>query len=80
MRRGRHGAARPPLGVLIHRERFDFSLYALQAVIAVVIMAVAGPASLVFWLCVLLLLAGIILFFRRVDRLSREELAGEELL
>ncbi|TDQ54734.1 hypothetical protein [Actinorugispora endophytica] len=80
MRSGRHGAARPPIGVLIHRDRVDFSLYALQAVIAVVVMIVTGPTSPAFWLGFLLLIAGAVLCFRRIERLSREELAGEELL
>ncbi|MEY9213715.1 hypothetical protein NI17_023325 [Thermobifida halotolerans] len=77
---GRHGAARPPIGVLIHRDRVDFSIYGLQAVVALVIMIATGPGSLAFWLCFLLLFAGVVLFFRRIDRLAREELAGEDLL
>ncbi|GLU46769.1 hypothetical protein [Nocardiopsis ansamitocini] len=80
MRSGRHGAARPPIGVLIHRDRFDFSLYALQALIAVVVMTLTGPANLAFWLSTLVIIAGIVLSFRRIERLSREEVAGEELL
>ncbi|AAZ54554.1 hypothetical protein JCM3263A_05100 [Thermobifida fusca] len=77
---GRHGAARPPIGVLIHRDRVDFSIYGLQAAVTLVIMVLTGPASPVFWLCFLLLFGGVVLFFRRIDRLAREELAESDLL
>lgn len=77
---GRHGAARPPIGVLIHQDRVDFSIYGAQAVVAVAVMAVTGPSSPAFWLATLLLITVPVLFFRRIERLARAELAGDEFL
>ncbi|GAA3722473.1 hypothetical protein HDA32_000851 [Spinactinospora alkalitolerans] len=80
MRSGRHGAARPPIGVLVHQDRVDFSLFALQAVIAIAVMVFTGPTEPAFWISLPVIIASIVLSVRRIDRLSRQELAGEELL
>lgn len=80
MRSGRHGAARPPIGVLVQRDRADFLLHGLQVLLALGVMAVAGPLSPVFWLALVGIFATVVLAVRRIDRLSRDELRGEELL
>ncbi|GAA3741114.1 hypothetical protein [Salinactinospora qingdaonensis] len=80
MRSGRHGAARPPIAVLIQQDRLDFILLVFQILVAAAVMVVTGPLSLPFWLAFLLLIASIVLAVRRIDRLSRQEVAGDELL
>ncbi|MBB6173270.1 hypothetical protein HNR23_003330 [Nocardiopsis mwathae] len=80
MRSGRHGAARPPLGVLIHRDRVDFSLFALIIVVALAVMVLAGWTSITFWLGLLPIFATLALMVRRLDRLARDEVARDEEL
>ncbi|QVQ54030.1 hypothetical protein J4H86_10185 [Spiractinospora alimapuensis] len=77
---GRHGAARPPVGVLVRLERTDFLLLGLQILAAVVVMVVSGPLSIAFWVAIAVAVASVTLAVRRIDRLSRDELRGEELL
>lgn len=77
---GRHGAARPPIGVLIQRERPDFLLYGLQFLLSIGVMVLSGPASIPFWLAFVVIVAIVVLIVRRMDRLSRDELRGEDLL
>ncbi|MDA8369600.1 MAG: hypothetical protein M0026_06985 [Nocardiopsaceae bacterium] len=79
---GRHGAARPPIGVLIQQDRVDFSLFASIIMVAVAVMALIGIGwvGAAFWVALLPVFAGIALIVRRINRLSREELRGEELL
>ncbi|GAB3487596.1 hypothetical protein [Nocardiopsis coralliicola] len=80
MRSGRHGAARPPIGVLVRQDRVDFALYAMIAVVALAVMAFSGPMSAPFWLSLLPIVGAVVLSVRRIDRLSRDELRDEELL
>ncbi|WP_026120226.1 hypothetical protein [Nocardiopsis potens] len=80
MRSGRHGAARPPIGVLVRQDRTDFMLFALIVVVALAVMAVSGWTSPAFWLSLLPIGATLVLMIRRIDRLSRDELRDEELL
>ncbi|ASU82700.1 hypothetical protein CDO52_07790 [Nocardiopsis gilva YIM 90087] len=80
MRSGRHGAARPPIGVLIHRDRVDFSLFALIIVIALAVMVLTGWTSIAFWLGLVPIFATLALIVRRIDRLARDEVRDEELL
>ncbi|WP_116244039.1 hypothetical protein [Nocardiopsis sp. FIRDI 009] len=80
MRSGRHGAARPPVGVLIQQERLDFALFALIIVVALVSMVFSGPGSVVFWLAFVPIIASGVLAFRRIEHLSRMELRDSELL
>ncbi|PRY01983.1 hypothetical protein [Allonocardiopsis opalescens] len=71
--RGRHGAARPPLGVLISQEPADFVLLALQFALAVTIMVFAGYASVLFWLALLGSVLVLVMLVRRIGHLSRAE-------
>ncbi|MDS1269750.1 hypothetical protein RIF23_05520 [Lipingzhangella sp. LS1_29] len=81
MRSGRHGAARPPLGVLIRRDRIDVLLHSLLIVLSVIILVFAGGlGSVVFWAALLIPVVSATLLVRRMDRLSRDELRGGELL
>ncbi|CAM3883982.1 hypothetical protein GCM10009799_47970 [Nocardiopsis rhodophaea] len=80
MRSGRHGAARPPIGVLIHRDRVDFSLFALIIVVALAVMVLTGWSTIVFWLGFVPIFATLALIVRRIDRLARDEVRDEELL
>ncbi|WP_017541780.1 MULTISPECIES: hypothetical protein [Nocardiopsis] len=80
MRSGRHGAVRPPVGVLIQQDRTDFVLLAVILLVSVAVMAVTGWSSPAFWISVLSLMATVVLVIRRIDRLSRDELRAEELL
>ncbi|OLT27652.1 hypothetical protein BJF83_18045 [Nocardiopsis sp. CNR-923] len=80
MRSGRHGAARPPVGVLIQQDRVDFALFALIIVVALVSMVLTGPGSAVFWLAFVPIIATGVLAFRRMEHLSRLELRDSELL
>jgi 1,4-dihydroxy-2-naphthoate octaprenyltransferase len=79
---GRHGAARPPIGVLIQQDRVDFSLFASIIVIALAVMVLIGfgLASAAFWLAFLPIIVASALIVRRIGRLSRDELRDEELL
>ncbi|MDA0562991.1 hypothetical protein LG943_01370 [Streptomonospora sp. S1-112] len=79
---GRHGAARPPIGVLIQQDRVDFSLFASIIVIALAVMVFIGIdlASVAFWIAMILVGVSVALIVRRLNRLSREELADDELL
>ncbi|MBV2362747.1 hypothetical protein ACFPZ0_18475 [Streptomonospora nanhaiensis] len=79
---GRHGAARPPIGVLIQQDRVDFSLFASIIVIALAVMVLIGIdlASVAFWVAMILVLVSVALIVRRLNRLSREELGDDELL
>ncbi|QBI52606.1 hypothetical protein [Streptomonospora litoralis] len=79
---GRHGAARPPIGVLIQQDRVDFSLYTSIIVIALAVMVLIGMgwASIAFWVAVIPVVVGGVLFVRRINRLSREELGDDERL
>jgi membrane associated rhomboid family serine protease len=77
---GRHGAARPPIGVLIRLDRADFLLLGLQIVLAIAVMALVGPMSIAFWLAIVAVVVSIVLAIRRIDRLSRAELRGDDLL
>lgn len=80
MRSGRHGAARPPVGVLIQQDRIDFALFVLIFVIALVSMVFSGPGSIVFWLGLLTIAASVVLTFRRMEQLSKTELGNSEFL
>lgn len=80
MRSGRHGAARPPVGVLIQQDRIDFALFLLIGVIALVSMVFSGPTSIVFWLGLLTIAASGVLAFRRIEQLSKLELRDSEFL
>lgn len=80
MRSGRHGAARPPVGVLIQQDRIDFALFLLIGVVALVSMVFSGPASIVFWLGLLTIVASGVLAFRRIEQLSKLELRDSEFL
>lgn len=80
MRSGRHGAARPPVGVLIQQDRIDFALFVLIFVIALVSMVFSGPGSIVFWLALLTIAASVVLTFRRIEQLSKLELSDSEFL
>ncbi|GAA0983279.1 MULTISPECIES: hypothetical protein [Nocardiopsidaceae] len=80
MRSGRHGAARPPVGVLIQQDRVDFALFALIIVVALVSMFFTGPGNLAFWLAFLPIIASVVLAFRRIEHLSRLELRDSEFL
>ncbi|MFD6100681.1 hypothetical protein ACFVWN_16020 [Nocardiopsis flavescens] len=80
MRSGRHGAARPPVGVLIQQDRVDFALFALIFVVAVVSMVFSGPGSVVFWLALLPLVSAVVLTVRRIEHLSRLELRDSEFM
>lgn len=80
MRSGRHGAARPPIGVLIQQDRIDFALFVLIFVIALVSMVASGPGSIVFWLALLTIAASVVLTFRRIEQLSKLELSDSEFL
>lgn len=77
---GRHGAARPPIGVLIDQDRVDFALFALIFVVSLVSMFFTGPGNLAFWLAFLPIIASIVLTFRRLEHLSRLELQDSEFL
>ncbi|WP_067965668.1 hypothetical protein [Nocardiopsis trehalosi] len=79
---GRHGAARPPIGVLIQQDRVDFSLFASIIVVALAVMVLIGVglSAAAFWLAVLPVFAAAALMVRRISRLSRDELRDEELL
>ncbi|MFC4560457.1 hypothetical protein ACFO4E_01170 [Nocardiopsis mangrovi] len=79
---GRHGAARPPIGVLIQQDRVDFSLFASIIVIALAVMVLIGVglASAAFWLAFLPIIVTSALIVRRIGRLSRDELRDDELL
>ncbi len=77
---GRHGAARPPVGVLIQQDRIDFALFALIFVVALASMVLTGPGSVAFWLAFLPIIASIVLTFRRIEHLSRLELRDSEFL
>ncbi|GAA1762670.1 hypothetical protein [Streptomonospora arabica] len=79
---GRHGAARPPIGVLIQQDRVDFSLFTSIMVIALAVMVLIGVgwASIAFWLAVIPVLVAGVLIVRRIKRLAREELGNDELL
>lgn len=80
MRSGRHGAARPPVGVLIQRERVDFALFALIVVVALASMVFTGPGSVAFWLAFLPIIAIVVLTFRRIEHLARLESNDAEFL
>ena len=80
MRSGRHGAARPPVGVLIQQDRVDFALFALIFVVALVSMAFTGPGSVVFWLALLPVVSTVVLAVRRIEHLSRLELRDSEFM
>ncbi|MDA2810033.1 hypothetical protein O4J56_05230 [Nocardiopsis sp. RSe5-2] len=80
MRSGRHGAVRPPVGVLIQQDRTDFILFAVILLVAVGVMALTGWTSPAFWVSLLSVPATVVLMIRRIDRLSRDELRAEELL
>ncbi|WP_017608254.1 hypothetical protein [Nocardiopsis xinjiangensis] len=80
MRSGRHGAARPPVGVLIQQDRIDFALFVLIFVIALVSMVFSGPGSIVFWLGLPTIAASVVLTFRRMEQLSKTELRDSEFL
>ncbi|MUL39843.1 hypothetical protein FZ103_01385 [Streptomonospora sp. PA3] len=79
---GRHGAARPPIGVLIQQDRVDFSLFTSIIVVALAVMVLigAGLASVAFWLAVIPVPVSAALIVRRINRLAREELGDDELL
>lgn len=77
---GRHGAARPPLGVLIQTDRPDFALLALQILIALVCVVAAWGNLVVAGVSLVSIVASITLIVRRIERLSRDEVADEELL
>lgn len=77
---GRHGAARPPIGVLIEQDRVDFALFALIFVVSLVSMFFTGPGSFAFWLAFFPIIASIVLTFRRLEHLSRLELRDFEFL
>lgn len=77
---GRHGAARPPIGVLVRLERTDFLLLGIQIIAAIAVMILAGPLSIAFWLAIAVAVMSVTLGVRRIDRLSRDELRGEDLL
>ncbi|PSK97366.1 hypothetical protein CLV63_10884 [Murinocardiopsis flavida] len=77
---GRHGAARPPIGVLIQVERFDFILLTVQIVIAIVAAVAAWGNLIVLGAAVVMIAVGVTLMVRRIERLSREEVADDELL
>ncbi|MFV2198296.1 hypothetical protein [Nocardiopsis sp. LOL_012] len=80
MRSGRHGAARPPVGVLIQQDRVDFALFALIIVVALLSMVFSGPGSAVFWLAFVPIIATGVLVFRRIEHLSRLELRDADFL
>ena len=80
MRSGRHGAARPPVGVLIQQDRVDFALFALIFVVALVSMVFTGPANLAFWLAFVPIIGTIVLAVRRIEHLARLELRDSEFL
>lgn len=81
MRSGRHGAARPPIGVLYRRDRIEFLLHSLLILLSVVVLIFAGGwTNVAFWAAVLIAFVSIALLVRRIDRLSRDELRGGELL
>lgn len=80
MRSGRHGAARPPVGVLVQQDRIDFALFVLIFIIALVSMVLSGPGSIVFWLGLLTIAASVVLTFRRIEQLSKLELSDSEFL
>ncbi|HJE58839.1 MAG TPA: hypothetical protein K8V84_10060 [Nocardiopsis listeri] len=80
MRSGRHGAARPPVGVLIQQDRVDFALFVLIFVVSLVSMVFTGPGSIVFWLAFLPMIATVVLGFRRIEHLSRLELNDSEFM
>ena len=80
MRSGRHGAARPPVGVLIQQDRVDFALFVLIFVVSLVSMVFTGPGSIVFWLAFLTMIATVVLGFRRIEHLSRLELNDSEFM
>lgn len=80
MRSGRHGAARPPIGVLIQQDRIYFSLFALLVVASLVLMALTGWASPVFWAAPVLIIGSVALIVRRVNALARAEVNRDEEL
>ncbi|GAB3462870.1 hypothetical protein GCM10027570_49600 [Streptomonospora sediminis] len=82
MRSGRHGAARPPIGVLVQQDRVDFLLFISIMVVALAVMVLIGIgwAAVAFWVSVIPLIVGGVLIVRRILRLSREELGNDELL
>ncbi|MBB6118825.1 hypothetical protein [Nocardiopsis algeriensis] len=80
MRSGRHGAARPPVGVLIQQDRVDFALFALIFVIALLSMFFTGPGNIAFWLALIPMVSTVVLAFRRIEHLSRLELSDSEFL
>ncbi len=80
MRSGRHGAARPPIGVLIYKERVDFLLLILIVLVAGGVMAVSGWTQLAFWLAVVPVLVSPVLIVRRIGRLARDELLRDNEL
>ncbi|TQN30476.1 hypothetical protein FHX37_0355 [Haloactinospora alba] len=73
MGRGRHGAARPPMSVLIRQDRADFGILLGIVVLAVAVMALTGWAHVAFWLALVLVGAGATLIVRRIMRLARSE-------
>ncbi|HLS32211.1 MAG TPA: hypothetical protein VK039_01350 [Brevibacterium sp.] len=79
---GRHGAARPPMGVLIQQDRVDFSLLVTVILIALAVMVLIGIglASIALWVSAIPAIIGGVLIVRRIGRLSREELGDDELL
>ncbi|WP_046470322.1 hypothetical protein [Allosalinactinospora lopnorensis] len=80
MRSGRHGAARPPIGVLIRRERFDFCLFGLIIMVAAAVMVLSGWTDPAFWLAVVPVFASLVLAVRRIGRLARDEVIRDEEL
>lgn len=82
MRSGRHGAARPPIGVLVQQDSVDFLLFISIMVVALAVMVLIGIgwAAVAFWVSVIPLIIGGVLIVRRILRLSREELGNDELL
>ncbi|MFD0776163.1 hypothetical protein ACFQZ2_19695 [Streptomonospora algeriensis] len=79
---GRHGAARPPIGVLVQQDRIDFSLFTSIIVIAFAVMVLIGIgwASIAFWLAVVPVVIAGVLIVRRINRLAREELGSDDPL
>ncbi|MBB4929889.1 hypothetical protein F4561_000709 [Lipingzhangella halophila] len=77
MRSGRHGAARPPIGVLIHKERVDFLLLGLIVAVAAGAMALSEWTTPAFWLAAVPVLLGPVLMVRRIGRLARDEIVRD---
>ncbi|GAA4915114.1 hypothetical protein [Streptomonospora salina] len=79
---GRHGAARPPIGVLVQQERVEFSLFTSIIVTALAVMVLIGIgwAGTAFWLAVVPVVIAGVLIVRRISRLARDELGNDELL